>query len=535
LNAVLEKTPETSLYVIDVGVSNPANVALGQLQLSAQSLAKNDPLEVQTEVRIVGTGGAKVVELYVEEPDDQRPMIVDGKPLLPTAQRRGRQEVVLQEDGAERVEFRLRALPPGVHQGYLAVTSEDGLPIDDIRYFTVEVKEAWPVLVVAPRGVNTSLFTQAISPDEFVRTERERFACTVVNQADLANRTVETYTTVCLLDPEPLPPTAWEKLRDYVGDGGALAVFLGHNAQPAASFNVEAAQALLGGKLVRQWRESGRDLFLSPRRYDHPILAPFRQLSTSVPWSEAPVFRHWALGQLSADTSVLLPYGNGKPALVETSFGKGRVVTMTTPISDPVRPRGRQSWNALLTSEEAWPSFVLINRAMQYLTGAGESRLNYLAGETALLANDPDKNPQRYQLFTPLEEPQEITARADQLAVSFTERPGAYRLKGNRGGPVVRGFAVNLPPEVSDLARLEKGQLDELLGAGRYQLAKSQEEIVREVGETRVGREFYPYLLAVLAMVLGVESLLANRFYKRNEAAQEAGRVPALDAVTKTA
>jgi hypothetical protein len=37
------------------------------------------------------------------------------------------------------------------------------------------------------------------------------------------------------------------------------------------------------------------------------------------------------------------------------------------------------------------------------------------------------------------------------------------------------------------------------------------------VGEARIGREFYPYLLVLLAVVLGLEHVFSNRFYKRNE------------------
>jgi len=37
------------------------------------------------------------------------------------------------------------------------------------------------------------------------------------------------------------------------------------------------------------------------------------------------------------------------------------------------------------------------------------------------------------------------------------------------------------------------------------------------VGEARMGREFYPFLLPLLALILGLEHLLANRFYRRGE------------------
>ena len=78
---------------------------------------------------------------------------------------------------------------------------------------------------------------------------------------------------------------------------------------------------------------------------------------------------------------------------------------------------------------------------------------------------------------------------------------------------MLRGFSVNLPPSATDLTRVTTAELDAKLGADRYQLARSHDEIDREVGEARVGREFYPLLMLALAGVLALEQLLSNRFY----------------------
>jgi hypothetical protein len=190
---------------------------------------------------------------------------------------------------------------------------------------------------------------------------------------------------------------------------------------------------------------------------------------------------------------------------------------MTTPISDPPRPEGRPLWNELATGEEAWPCFVLVNEMMLYAVRSGQTRLNLLAGETAVLPNDPAEFPERYQLFTPLDQPQDLLARDGRVTVRFTDQPGAYRLRGQKGGPLVRGFAVNLTSDSSDLTRLPPERLDEILGAGRYKIARSQDEIDRAVGIDRIGSEFYPLLVTLLAMVLGMEHVLANWFYRRTD------------------
>ena len=154
---------------------------------------------------------------------------------------------------------------------------------------------------------------------------------------------------------------------------------------------------------------------------------------------------------------------------------------------------------------------------MRYLVASQGSRLNFSVGETAVIPNSRFRYPDRYQLFTPLEQPQDVVAVDERVQVKFTEYPGTYRLKGFLGGPVQRGFSVNLPASVTDLQRLEPQQLDAILGADRYQLARSTEDLVLGVGEARLGREFYPVLLSLVALVLALETLLANRFYRPAE------------------
>ena len=501
------------LYLIDVGVAEPRNFALSDLRLPADVLPASSELLIETDVRAVGKAGKCTVALEIEQPDPTLPIIRNGKPVLPKSVRRGSQEVNLEAGSSETVRFQVRGLEPGVHQGVVRLLGEDGLALDDVRYFAVQVQEAWPVLVVTGDGARPSYFVDAIAPREWRETGQAQFAPTTIPQPRLATEELEGYRAVVLLDPQPLTPEAWTRLADFADGGGGIAFFLGNNAQPVASFQDAAAIRTLGGKLTRQTRGSG-DLYISPRSFDHPITAAFRTGEASVPWDRFPISLHWNLDELSSDARVIIPYGNNKPALVENRLGRGRVLTLTTPVSDPPRPKGHPVWNRLATGEEAWPYVMLVNEMMLYLVRSGETRLNLHTGETAVLANDDPRFPDRYQLFTPLDQPQDVHARDGRLTVRFTDNPGSYRLRGQKDGPLVRGFAVNLRGETSDLTRLPPSELEQMLGKDRFKLAKSRDEIDRAVGNDRVGSEFYPLLMALMALVLGLEQTLSNRFYK---------------------
>lgn len=516
LARVLKENEDVLLYVIDVGALEPRNFALEELTLSGDLLPAGAELTIETQARASGVGGERTVELQLEVPDPTLPIIRDGKPVLPKSVRRGSQSVKLAAGGSERVRFSIRGMEPGVHQGVVRLLGEDGLALDDVRFFAVEVQPAWPVLVVSPQGVSPKYLVEALAPRELRETGQARFRCDTIDQSRLSSHELGDYRAIALLDPKPLTPDAWNKLAEFAAKGGGVAIFLGHNAQPPASFQDPAAVAVLGGKLTRQTRTGG-DVYLAPRSYDHAILNVLRQLDTNIPWDRFPVHFHWNLDELVPTARSLIPYGTGKPAVVENRVGRGSVLVMTTPISDPARPAGYAAWNELATGEDAWPCFVLVNEMLVYLVKSGQTRLNLLAGEAAVLPNDAAEFPERYQLFTPLDQPQDVLARGGTITIRFTDNPGAYRLRGQKGGPVVRGFAVNLPADSSDLSRLPREKLDELLGKDRYQLARNQDEIDRAVGNDRIGSEFYPLLAVLLVVALGLEHVLANRFYRKED------------------
>ena len=308
LTQKLQADGAPAVYLIDVGVEKPINASVGDLLLSSQTLVQNGTLELQAQVKCVGEGGTRTVELLVEDPAPDRPVVRDRKVVLPELRLRDQVILEVPADASQLVRFRVDRLPLGVHHGVVRLRGSDGLAIDDERYFTVEVKQAWPVLIVAPAGVNTDLLTLALAPetaaDPTVAGEvpPANYQCEVISQGDLVNATLNHYAAVAFLDPKPIPPDLWERLAEYVRSGGSLAIFFGHNARPADAFNEKPAQDLLPGRLTRQTRAGSFDLFVTPERLDHPALAPFRGIPTeNVPWNLFPIFKHWDLEELGPD------------------------------------------------------------------------------------------------------------------------------------------------------------------------------------------------------------------------------------------
>lgn len=517
LQGPLRDASDTALYVIDVGVDAPRNIALSPPQLSAEITPEAGSVTIGTTISATGVEGRREVELWLEDLDPSLPVVRDENVVLPAARLRDRQEVDLRDGAAQTVEFSLSGLKLGTQHAQLRLVGPDALAADNVRHVTVVVRPPWLVLIAAPPTVDATGFVEAIAPYQHRVEQRAAYECLSVACDDIGNHRLEEMAAIVLLDPSPLSPPVWEQLGNYVRQGGALAMFLGHHAGDGKGFASGAAQELLPGRLARQYRVSGRDVYLAPHSFDHPVLRPFRPIASAVPWNQFPVFRHWSLQELAPDTTVVLRYGNGQPAILERPVGRGTVLTMTTPITELERPPGRQAWNELAGPDD-WPRFILVNEIMRYLTQQDAGRFNIMTGQQIVLANRSDLAPARYLLFTPDGETQPIQARDEQLTITTTEMPGTYRLKGERDGPVTRGFSANLAADASRLERTSVQHLDTLLGEDRYQLAREREQIVRVQGTQRAGREFFPLLMVLLAVTLLLEQLLANRFYPDQDA-----------------
>ena len=210
-----------ALYVIDVGVESPQNVALGRFAAVGRFAREKHAAEFGNRNGLHGPAEDRTVRPGSSMPTASRKC---GLKPPPSAQ----------PDQSQAVEFQIDGLEQGTHQGYVRIAGEDSLPADDVRYFTVEVRPPWKVLVVAPKPAQrrAMFLTEALAPAAFRRTGQARFECDVISFDDLATKPLDDYAAVCLLDPPPLADAVWQTLANYVDRGGGLADLVG--AQRAA-------------------------------------------------------------------------------------------------------------------------------------------------------------------------------------------------------------------------------------------------------------------------------------------------------------
>jgi hypothetical protein len=503
---LLDELKDSNVYLIDVGVDEPRNIGLGALQLSSQQLAPGGMLEIRSEVmatNVQSEAGEVVAELYV-----------GGD--VGNAEKRGQLGLPLSRE--RPVEFSVSGLELGTHQGYVQINRSDGLPADDVRYFSVDVRPPLRVLLVGETAEDTLFLREALSPSAAAGVAQSRCACEVRAFHELSNVALADFAAVCLLDPPPLAAEVWKVFVDFAERGGGVGVFLGRNAK-RDEMNRPEPQQLLPAKL--RWA-SHEATFLRPVAVEHPALAELRSLADTVPWSEFPVFKFWELEAGTEQAHVVTTYASGKPALVERPIGSGRVLMMTTSLSDAAFD---DPWNLLPTGTDPWPFLVLANGIANYLCGVGDAPLNYLAGQAVVLRLSPEERVSSYVLQMPDGSAvrQSLAPGQQDLSIAATEALGNYRVRaGGRDGQLDRGFSINLPAEATRLERVPAAELVDALGKERTRVARTQQEIELRVGLGRMGHELFPALIIAVALVLAAEQLLANRFYSAVGAASRA-------------
>jgi len=500
---------EPPVLFIDVSAAHPRNFSIEALDLSGERISAGTSLAVTASAARAGPDASRAVAVEV--------LGRDGKYV-----RRAVKPVEWKAAGPVQVDFEVAGLEPGTRQGRVVIEGSDDLEADNVRSFTVEVGAAAKVIVAAPRPAarTAALLVQAIAPTSLAKAGKARFEPEVIDVESLGTVSWDAIQGIVLLDPPPLPPQTWEALERWVAGGRGLVIWLGPRAGNAERFNTDASRRVLGGDLVRVWR-SPEGNYLAPAALDHPIMAAYRRVGDAVPWQDFPVSRHWEFkpAEAAADAAATVAaYRNGLPAVLDRRLGGGNVVVVTTPVS--LSASDPDAWNTLATGFEPWPFVILANETLLHAIDTSDDR-NVFAGAPAVLHIDRRDVPAAI-VSTPAGDdfPAAVDQKRGTITVTTTQVPGNYTVRaGGDIGGITKGFSVNLPPPATDFSRLSDDALAAVLGPG-HRLAKSAEEIVRDVNRERVGSELYPWVIVLVALAMAADWIVANRFYAPRDGAE---------------
>jgi hypothetical protein len=498
--------PAPRALFMDVGVEQPADLAIASLELAQQVVGPSEKPAVKATVRAVGA------------PCDTEILCqVDGKEAVE------RKPVKLEAGQSAFITFEQSPLPIGFHQVRVWLASSDSLPFNNSRYATFEVRGPRQVLILTDDTRQPRIFELAL-------TAAHAFSCEVKAIDDpavaaLTPRDLARYQAVCLFAVARPGPDLWDKLLAYVKNGGGLAIIPG-GALDLGDYTSDRARKLMSGKIEKilgqdegtPWQEE---------TYRHPVMEPFRQWKMSggvdflKPGLEPRAFRYWLVKAPMENVIVSYADKQQSPALLETHLdsqsGRGRVLIFTTSLCfKDIEAGAHPKWNDYVKDSFI---LVLINKTIGYLAGdADEQNFNFSCGQTVPVALGGNAGP-RFTLHGPGVGPSEAEARRtpDQNVVSITQaaQPGHFTLEGADGKPVA-AFSLNISPEESNLGRVPAEPIETVLGPGTI-LTLDQKASLRDAmaGYWNQPVELLPWLMLLVLLGLAVENFLANKFYRQ--------------------
>jgi len=330
---------------------------------------------------------------------------------------------------------------------------------------------------------------------------------TSVTPDRFGEESLEDVEVVFLANVSDLSARAVSGLRSFVSAGGGLFISQGGRV------DIERTNLILGDLLPWPLRDvvalgpadpdgvHRRGIAFADARLDHPVLLVFDGDALSallaVRSTRAVILDP---GRAEPGSMVLLKYENGAPALVQRSFGNGRVMLFTSTLD--------RDWNS-------WPArasyLPFMQRTCAYLAGRLEKRapLEAVVGDTVRIPLVPESD--GFRLTAPdgtrfdLAGKQEV---APHPVFNKTDLPGWYEIVPTKNGRALHagalpGMIVHLPPRESDLRPISPGEMKASMGErASLILAPGAGSLARSRAEW--------FLLLALALLL-LEAFLSRK------------------------
>lgn len=463
--------PGVSFTGVDVGEESSQNLALTDLRAPKQLLEDASGQKILARVRSTGSSYLDVGEVTLVINDE----IID------------RQTVDLTDQSEAVVTFDADFEGQGSYTGEVRV-SGDSFSVDNVNYFTVNVLPKIRVLLVNGEasddwfddeghwfGLAVSAAIQ--SPFELESIEPEVLSAAALQQTDVA----------VLLNVGSLSGGQSRALTDYVMQGGSV-LFAPADRVQADSFNTlfaEIAPALIQG------RGASRDDYLVIADYDrrHPILRPLDS-----EWS-ARFENYWSLEAVT-DADVLMQFDSAEPALVERAVGAGRTLMFASSLD--------LEWNNLALQGLFLP---FVHETLRHLAQSEEFRRDFEVGTSFTLGNASTSSD--VSALDVSGEPLEF----DGDSYSVTARQPGFIMATIDGDTF--NYSINVPAGESNLAKAPVSNLyDRIINSDTSPMQSREVQTTQLVAELERPQRIWWWILCLVAILILVESVIANRTYR---------------------
>lgn len=543
-----------AITLMKLGVEATDNVSVQSIEVSPRFVAIDQPVSLRVHLRNHGQvpyPGVRV-RLRIDDNDKEAATIdlgggKDGQLLFTHT---------FADPGSHVVEVQAEADALHVDNGYVTVVPVwDRLPVllvdGDWRPETLESETGFLQLALSPFLTAASAQGQAdpaLPRADLLKATTRRLSEFVA--ADLESKRV-----VVLANVEKLDDTQLDAVTEFVRRGNSLLIFPGDQIDvrwyqsrlqadlglTATRFDTLQSIAPKANKADDKANDKANDgaddkaagsatgdspkrrgNSIAGTRFDHPALDLFNdarhgelsdvsirswyrmtsdalfQVAVPQQTDDAGLARE---GRVSGAANVIARLENGDAFLVESEFGKGRVIVCATSCDD--------AW----TNLPSRPLFVpLMQRLVTYLAIAYEPPRNLSVGQ-AIVASMPPES-ETLTVTRPDGEQVDLRARphhkGDVIEYVGTDLEGLYSIRAASQAAV--HYAVIASRDESELALLDDEQLGSLAQRLDATIVRSTDEFIDQDSKRRYGREIWRYMYWTMLFLVLAEVVLQQVF-----------------------
>lgn len=509
------RDPKVKSKIILVGNSELHNLCVSNLQPISSVMAVGESIQFSVEVSNFGVDSAKDITVRVAV-DDEAPCDEGVIALIPAGQ-------------SKQVTLFAKFRTPGYH----TVTGQinaDHLHSDDQRTIAVRATDDLRILLVDgdsnSTGPDSSTFylRNALTPVPPSELDKYVIKTKKIAPEQLDSTKLNEFETVILANVPTISNSALEAIDSYLKRGGGLIVF------PGSKVNVPFYNDNLGkkfeflpanlGAIRGDPDQTSKFIQLQGDGYTHPIVTLWNDPNMGSLGS-AHFFRNFELKPVTGHTKeagesqVVLKFTDGSPAMMERTWGRGRVVLFAS--------SANTAWNDLALRAAYLP---LIDRTLGSILNRQDARINIPVGSLFEWVCDPDwVNKDALVTVAGEKKGAPLLRRIGMqdgvpvLRFEETEKAGSYEVLIKSDPPQNLKFAVQSNPEESNLEDLAPTQLDSLAAVSQVihwtAEGRLEDQLAKQPGSAggaRVGSELWIILTILVVVVAITELVLAALF-----------------------
>lgn len=480
--ALPEGHDQVRLIVVDVGEERPPNLSITEATSSSFSVDRNSPVHIECALYNHGKETKCTLEMSFN------------------GEKQAIREVTLPSKQSVRLAVPYEFSETGLAQGKMRIVEEDALSLDNEQFFSVHVHEPVKVLLVQRDEENEDTFflMHALAPTGL--RGRERTQLIRIGQQELHQYPLETIDVILLANLTRLPRGTWERVFEFVRLGGGLGVIAGEAMDLEHFNNLPELPLRIDG--IRTGGNAS--LTMSPK--DHSLLEKFKMQGLNA--VRMSVFNTWLKVEPPGPESpvqVLASFGEEGPALLERQLEKGRILFFTSSMET--------GWNELPKSF-VFPPFVY--ELVSYLSGRRGIPTTYHPGDSISIPLRQGEKEATIQVFEPgAQTPFTLTASptSGRTLHRIGETPGNAQIFINLNERTRKlGYSVNIEMKAEYYQQISKDNLKKIFPNAIY--VRPGDDISRNVAESARGAEITPIVIGLLILLMCMESMMANRFYR---------------------